>query len=120
MKRIIGLILVAVIVLSMLPASLAQEGKIEVVLWNRIFEDWNRKWCEDMVEQFNQDPNQKYFVTQEFVDGAAWDEKVSAARAAGTMPDMFLINYSNLIWNAVDGYIMPLDELIPEEAWADV
>lgn len=120
MKRLLGLVLVAAIAITMLPSALAAEGKTEVVLWNRIFEDWNRAWCEEMVEQFNQDPEQKFTVRQEFVDVAAWDEKVSAAQAAGTMPDMYLLNYSNLPWNAVDGYIMPLDDLIPQEAWDDV
>lgn len=120
MKRIIGLILVAVIAITLAPCALAASGKTEVVLWNQIFEDWNRQWCEKMAEEFNADPNQKYTIKQEFVDGAAWDEKMAAARAAGVMPDMYLVNYSNLKWNAVDGYITPLDDLIPQKAWDDL
>ena len=120
MKRLLGLILVAAIAITLLPAAMAEGGKTEVVLWNQIFEDWNRAWCEKMVEEFNADPNQKYVIRQEFVDGAAWDEKMAAARAANVMPDMYLVNYSNLVWNAVDGYIQPLDELIPQEAWDDL
>lgn len=120
MKRIVGLLLVAVIAITLLPTAFAAEGKTEIVLWNQLFEDWNRAWCEKMVEEFNADPNQKYTVKQEFVDGAAWDEKVAAARAANVMPDMYLVNYSNLKWNAVDKYIMPLDDLIPQEAWDDL
>lgn len=120
MKRILGLLLVAAIAITLMPAAFAGEGKTEVVLWNQIFEDWNRAWCEKMVEEYNADPNQKYFIKQEFVDGAAWTEKVAASRAANTMPDMYLVNYSNIVWNAVDGYIQPLDELIPKEAWDDL
>ena len=120
MKRILAVILVAVLAITLMPAAFAAEGKTEVVLWNQIFEDWNRAWSEKMVEEFNADPNQKYTIKQEFVDGAAWDEKVAAARAANVMPDMFLVNYSNLKWNAVDNYIQPLDDLIPQAAWDDL
>ncbi len=120
MKRIIGLLLVVAMFVTLMPAALAVEGKTEVVLWNQIFEDWNNEWAEKQVEAFNADPNQKYIIKQEFVDGAAWEEKVAAARAAGVMPDMFVTNYSNLVWNAVDGYIQPLDDLIPAEAWDDL
>lgn len=122
MKRLFTLALALVLALGMLsvPTALATEGKTEVVLWNQIFEDWNRAWCEQMVAEFNADPDQKYYITQEFVDGAAWDEKLTAARAAGTAPDILLVNYSNLVWAATQGLLMPMDELLPNEAWDDL
>lgn len=122
MKRLFSWALVLAMALTMvsIPAMAATEGKTEVVLWNRIFEDWNRAWCEKMVEEFNADPAQKYYITQEFVDGAAWDEKISAARAAGTTPDMLLMNYGGIPWGAKEGLYLPLDELIPQEAWDDL
>ncbi len=122
MKRMVALTLALILMATLAPvAALATtEGKTEVVLWNRIFEDWNRAWCEQMVAEYNADPNQKYFITQEFVDNAAWDEKITAARAAGTTPDLLLTNYSNLPWAVQEGLYMPLDELIPQEAWDDL
>ena len=123
MKRLITLALVLAIALSLvsIPAAMADTaGKTEVVLWNRLFEDWNQAWCKQMVEEFNADPNQQYYVTQEFVDGAAWDEKVTAARAAGTMPDMLLMNYGGIPWGASQGLYLPLEDLIPQEAWDDL
>ncbi|MBN1777512.1 MAG: extracellular solute-binding protein, partial [Clostridiales bacterium] len=122
MKRIVTWTLVLAIALSLVSiAAVADtEGKTEVVLWNRIFEDWNRAWCEQMVEEFNADPNQQYYVTQEFVDGAAWDEKITAARAAGTMPDMLLMNYGAIPWGASQGLYLPLEDLIPQDAWDDL
>ena len=108
-----------VTVCAIVPAA-AAEDKTEVVLWNRIFEDWNRAWCEQIVEEFNADPGQQYFITQEFVDGAAFDEKIAAARVAGTAPDMLLINYSNLIWAAQQELILPTDGLISQEAYDDL
>ncbi len=75
MKRLVTWTLVLAVALSLvsMPAIAATEGKTEVVLWNRLFEDWNQAWCKQMVEEFNADPTQQYYVTQEFVDGAAWD-----------------------------------------------
>jgi multiple sugar transport system substrate-binding protein len=122
MKRLLSWTLAFVLILALLaiPNALAMEGKTEVVLWNMIFEDWNRAWCEEKVAEFNADPSQKYFVTQEFVDGSAWTEKIAAARAAGTAPDMMLCNYSNIVWSVSQGLFMPLDDLLPQEAWDDL
>lgn len=123
MKKLLSLVLVAAMALSMIPVALAEDttaGKTEIVLWNQIFEDWNRAWCEEKVAEFNADPNQKYYVTQEFVDGSAWDEKMAAARAAGTMPDIYLENYSDLTWGVTNDYYLPLDDLIPQAAWDDL
>ena len=52
MKRIVTWTLVLAVALSLvsIPAMADTDGKTEVVLWNRIFEDWNRAWCEQMVE----------------------------------------------------------------------
>ncbi len=118
MKKVLCLLLTVAVTLSLVPMAMAEsasttEGKTEIVLWNQIFEDWNRAWCEQMVAEYNAIPDNPYYVTQEFVDGSAWDEKVAAARAAGTMPDVYLVNYSNIPWGVTNGYFMPLDDLIP-------
>ncbi len=119
--RLTSLVLLMAVFFTAIPFAMAQgEGKEEIVVWNQIFEDWNREWFEEKVAEFNADPEQKYSVKLEFVDGAAWDEKLASARAAGTMADVFQVNYSNLIWNATDGYIMPLNDLIPQESWEDL
>lgn len=122
MKRLLSLALVLAVVLTMvaIPTLAETEGKIEVVLWNQIFEDWNREWCEKMAEEFNADPNQKYYITQEFIDGGAITERMTAARAAGTMPDMYLVNYSNLPKHVAEGYVMPTEDLISKEAYDDL
>lgn len=121
-KRSLALILLVATLMTLcaIPVSTAEGGKTEIVLWNQIFEDWNRAWCEKMVEEFNADPNQKYFITQEFVDSAAWTEKIAAARAAGTAPDLLLTNYSNLIWAAEQGLVLPTEDLIPQAAYDDL
>lgn len=121
MKKLTSLVLALVLCLSLMPAMAeSTEGKTEIVVWNQIFEDWNRAWCEERVAEFNADPNQKYYVTQEFIDGAAWDEKMAAARAAGTMPDVYLQSYNHLTSGVANGYYLPLNDLIPQEQWDDL
>lgn len=122
MKKLLSLALVVMMCLSLIPAMAegTTEGKTEIVVWNQIFEDWNRAWCEEKVAEFNADPNQKYYVTQEFIDGGAWDEKMAAARAAGTMPDVYLQAYNHLAWGVANEYYLPLDDLIAQEAWDDL
>ncbi len=125
MKKVLCLLLTVAVTLSLVPMAMAEsasttEGKTEIVLWNQIFEDWNRAWCEDMVAEYNAIPDNPYYVTQEFIDGSAWDEKIAAARAAGTMPDVYLVNYSNIPWGVTNDYFMPLDDLIPQAAWDDL
>lgn len=123
MKKLLTLVLVFAICLcsfTLAKAESSTDGKKEIVLWNQIFEDWNRAWCEERVAEFNSDPNQKYYITQVFIDGSAWDEKIAAARAAGTMPDIYLENYADLTWGVTNGYFMPLDNLISKGAWDDL
>lgn len=121
MKKFTSLVLALVLCLTLVPAMAeSTEGKTEIVVWNQIFEDWNRAWCEERVAEFNADPNQKYYVTQEFIDGAAWDEKMAAARAAGTMPDVYLQSYNHLTSGVANEYYLPLNDLIPQEQWDDL
>ena len=123
MKKLLTLVLACAMLLSMVSFAQAEattEGKTEIVLWNQIFEDWNREWCEAKVAEFNADPNQKYYVTQKFVDGAAWDESIASARAANTMPDIYLQNYSNITWGVTNEYFLPMDDLLPQAAWDDL
>lgn len=89
----------------------------ETELWNRIFEDWNRAWCEEMEEVYNSLGGN---LIQEFIPGDAWEERISAARASNTAPDIFLMNYGGLPWNVADDLIQPLDSLIPQDAWDDL
>jgi len=95
--------------------------KKDVVLWNRIFEEWNQEYFQRMGEEFNADPNNKTVnLIQEFVPGDAWDEKMKSAQAAGTAPDTYVQNYGNVIWGAAQGLLQPLDDYVPQDAWDDL
>lgn len=103
-------------------SNLADGGagdRVTVTLWNRIFEDYNREYFEAMGEEFNE-TNDTIYLNQEFVPGDAWDEKMKSAQAAGTAPDIYLLNYGPIPYYAKDGLILPLDDLIPQDAWEDL
>lgn len=101
------------------PATSTTASKVTVTLWNRIFEDWNREYFEAMGEQFNAEST-TINLNQEFVPVDAWEEKMKSAQAAGTAPDIYLLNYGALIYNAKDGLILPLNDYIPQDAWDDL
>ena len=72
--------------------ALSAAPKTKVVLWNRIFEDWNRAWCEQQAAAFNAE-SKTVEVDQQFIPGDGWDEKMKAAQASGMAPDIYLFNY---------------------------
>lgn len=91
----------------------------EVLLWNMQFEDWYNEHFTEMVEQFNSE-NKDVHVTQEFINGSIWDEKMKSAQAANLAPDTYLSAYNQLAFNASKGLIRSMDNLISQEAWDDI
>ena len=45
---------------------------------------------------------------------------MAAARAAGTMPDVYLQSYNHLTSGVANEYYLPLNDLIPQEQWDDL
>ncbi|GHU71344.1 sugar ABC transporter substrate-binding protein [Clostridia bacterium] len=122
-NRIITAILALAILLSMtaVPAAvLAEADRPVVTFWNQIFEEWNRTWWEEVAQEYNDDASQPYTIQMEFIDGGAVEERLAAARAAGTTPDIFVINYSNLPRAVQEGYTYPTEGLIAPEAYDDL
>lgn len=112
--------LVICVAILLVAGALSAAPRTKVVLWNRIFEDWNRAWCEQQAAAFNAE-SKTVEVDQQFVpSGEGWDEKMKAAQASGMAPDIYLINYGAIAWAAKDGLIMPLNDVIPRSAWNDL
>ncbi len=121
MRKLLSIVLALAIVLSVfaVPAMAADNGKTEVVFWKYLWEEYDQEWTKTMVDAFNEQ-SESVHVTLEFVDGTAWVEKMTAARAAGTAPDIYLLNYSNLASDVREGYSLPTKNLIPAEAYDDL
>lgn len=93
--------------------------KEELVLWNRDFEQWNLDFYTQRVEEYNQ-LGRECTIKQESVADAVWNERMTAAQASGTAPDMYIISFSLLYSHVKDGMIQPLDGLIPQEGIDDL
>lgn len=95
------------------------EDPVKVVVWNMIFEEWNQEFFTQKAEEYNQ-LGRGYVVEQEFIAGDAWTERMAAAQASGTAPDTYVMSYNNIVNNAKDGLLMPLDDLLPAAAFDDL
>jgi len=119
MKKALSFVLVLSLVLSLGTISALASQKVEISFWKQLFEEFDQEWTRTMVDEFNAQ-SQTVQVNLEFVDGGALTERMTAARAAGTAPDVYMVNYSNLATDVREGYNLPTTSLIPEEAYADL
>jgi multiple sugar transport system substrate-binding protein len=100
-------------------ASAKAAGKITVTFWQQKFEDYQQQWFQSYVKKFNKSQNKievKYYV----VPGDTWTEKLKAAQAAGTQPDIVTTNYGAIASGVADGAFAPLDGLMPAADFADI
>jgi multiple sugar transport system substrate-binding protein len=95
------------------------DGKTVVRFWQNQFQDEENEWYESVVEAFNA-AHDDIEVRHETVPGDAWDERLTAAQAAGNAPDVRTMNYGDIVDAARTSQITPLTSLISDEAWGDV
>ena len=83
-----------------------------VTLWSQNFgEIWVNHFSEQ-VHQYNLE-GKGYTVVEEFVAGAAWDERMNAARASQTAPDAYIQSYNHIPAGIRNGYYVPVNDYIP-------
>lgn len=93
--------------------------KVEVVFWQRQFEDYQQAWFKKQVAAFNA-AHPAIEVKYTAVPGDAWDAKLKAAQAAGKVPDVLTTNYGAIKPGVVNGQFAKLDGLMKPEAFADI
>lgn len=59
-------------------------------------------------------------VTFEVTTADEYGQKILAYKAANDMPDIFYVYPDTVAANVDDGYVLPLDEYVPEETIADL
>lgn len=97
----------------------AAEGKTTVDWWTPQWGDADSEWMEKWVDEYNNSQD-KIFVKLEVVPGDAWDQKIVAAQAAGTAPDITTMNYNKIIFSAKQGEIQALDEYVDAAIFDDL
>lgn len=94
-------------------------GATQVTFWQNQFTDEENDWYEELVDEFNESQDEIH-VSLNVVPGDAWDQRLTAAQAAGNAPDVRTMNYGGISDAARTGQIASLADLIGAEAWDDV
>ncbi|WP_020523779.1 extracellular solute-binding protein [Catelliglobosispora koreensis] len=95
------------------------DGVAKVTFWQQKFEDYQQAWFKKAVTDFNASQS-KVKVELVVVPSDTWDQKLKAAQAAGTQPDVATTNYGRIVPGATEGQFAVLDDLMPASAFADI
>ncbi|MFP5115387.1 ABC transporter substrate-binding protein [Bacillaceae bacterium C204] len=131
-NKIIGLLFAAVIVLSSIltgcsgtgpggekaSGSKTEDGKTVVEFWCS-WGDSKKDYFDKWINKFNESQD-KIVVKATYIAGDAWDQRITAAQAAGTGPDVMTMNYGKIAYSADQGKIKALDEYIDATKWDDL
>lgn len=94
-------------------------GTVTVNFWQQQFEDYQQAWFKQHVKEFN-DSQHKVKVNYLVVPADAWQQKLKAAQAAGTQPDVATTNYGTIGAGVANGQFAALDDLLPASAFSDI
>lgn len=86
------------------------KGRTTIEFWGNVFTTPENAWYKKIVEDFN-NAQDEVFVNYQVIPGDAWDQKLKAAQAAGTAPDMY-IQAGRVETGARTGLLHTLDDLI--------
>ncbi|GAA3084781.1 multiple sugar transport system substrate-binding protein [Kribbella aluminosa] len=94
-------------------------GTTEITFWQQQFEPYQQKWFKTYVDKFNASQT-AVKVKYQVVPGDTWTQKLKAAQAAGTQPDVATTNYGGIPAGVANGQFAELDGLLPGKAWDDI
>lgn len=94
-------------------------GTTEITFWQQQFEPYQQKWFKTYVDKFNASQT-AVKVKYQVVPGDTWTQKLKAAQAAGTQPDVATTNYGGIPAGVANGQFAELDGLLPDKAWDDI
>lgn len=82
-----------------------------ITIWSQNFGDAWLEHFEKRVHEYNLE-GRGYTITEEFIAGAAWDERITAARASSTCPTVYIQSYNHIPAGVQSGYYAPVDDYI--------
>ena len=97
----------------------APPGTTVVNFWQTQFNEEENEWYAGVVDAFNESQDEVH-VRHAVVPGDAWDQRMTAAQAAGNAPDLYTMNYGLIANAARTRQIQPLGDVISAEAWDDL
>lgn len=99
--------------------STAPVEKQKLILWHTVTEKYDQEWWKKWVDEYNKSQD-NIQVELTFIPGDAWDQKLKAAQATGTAPDIYNKPLSGVAQEALKGTIMPLDDYVNPDVWNDL
>ncbi|MDR1531280.1 MAG: extracellular solute-binding protein [Clostridiales bacterium] len=90
-----------------------------VTAWAQPFGDVWLAHFQKQVHDYNSEGN-GYVVTEEYVAGAAWDERLQTARASDTVPDIYIQSYNHIPSGIKNGYYTSFDGIIDQAILDDM
>lgn len=94
-------------------------GATTVTFWQTQFTDEENEWYESLVDSYN-DSQDEVHVSHTVVPEDAWDQRMTAAQAAGNAPDIYTMNYGDIADAARTSQIQSLASAIRSDAWDDL
>lgn len=95
------------------------DGATTVEFWQLSFQDVENDWYTAAIDAFN-GSQEDVHVNLTQVPGDAWEQRMTAAQAAGNAPDMYTIAYNGVVSAATTGQILSLSDLIEDDVWSDM
>jgi multiple sugar transport system substrate-binding protein len=96
-----------------------KQEKVVVDFWSNKFEDTTEAWWKRWVDEFNKSQD-RIEVKFQVVPGDAWAQKMKAAQAAGSAPQIYTMNYGNIAPAVLQGQILAMDEYTDPKIWEDL
>ncbi|MFC5466361.1 ABC transporter substrate-binding protein [Lederbergia graminis] len=95
------------------------EGKTVINFWTPAWDEASEDWWNKWIDKYNKEQEDVY-VKIEIIPGDAWDQRITAAQAAGTSPDITTMNYNKIVFSADQGKIVALDDYVDAAIFDDL
>ena len=121
MKKVVSVLMVALLVSTLLFAQGASEkkkdGPIEITFWS-LFTGGDGEFFDAMVDAFNASQNEIY-MKNDMVKFDNYYTKLTTALAAKNAPDVVVVHQGNLLNYVPSGSLLALDAYASKEMLAD-
>lgn len=123
MKKFLAILLIAILLTSMTSFAAAEQTEtVTLEFWRPINQASEENWYQTKVKEFNELYSGKIFVDDSALtrgDSWAYEDKIAAAAATDSLPDLIFVDGPNLANYAYSGLLAPLDDYYTADELAD-
>ena len=91
----------------------------KITFWQQKFEDYQQAWYKKYVDQFNASQSCVQ-VDYQVIPADTWTQKLQAAQAAGTQPDIATTSYGNIKPGVAQGQFLALEDYLTADSLSDI